>query len=197
MRTLSHLVCLLPALAACHAIRPEPRPASAPLTAAVPRATALEILGEDEVTPLPIAGSLKSENLELRQVQGAVAAPPPAAVPAPNANPNPDAVQPAATVPAGAAETGLVDHYSVTVVWVETMIGGTSKTWVPKTITAFFPAVPSQGPMPAKGEVGMGTLTGQTGKTKTVLVGAAPTVGAGMIKGMVVAAGVGIAGLVV
>jgi hypothetical protein len=100
----------------------------------------------------------------LRQVQGAVAAPPPAAgpgvpagvpaqgaVPAvPNANPNPDAVQPSATVPASVAETGLVDHYSVTVVWVETMIGGTSKTWVPKTVTALFPAVPSQGAMPAK-----------------------------------------------
>jgi hypothetical protein len=63
MRASSYLVCLLPALAACHAIRPEPRPASAP-SAAAPRATVFEILGEDEVTPLPIANSLESENLE-------------------------------------------------------------------------------------------------------------------------------------
>ena len=43
----------------------------------------------------------------------------------------------------------------------------------------------------------MGTLTGKSGQTKTIVVGAAPTLGAGLMKGMVVAAGVGLAGLIV
>lgn len=72
-----------------------------------------------------------------------------------------------------------------------------TKTWVPVTITVKFEAVPDQAPQPGIGQIGMGTLTGQPGVTKMVQVGAAPTRGAEVFKGFMVAAGVGLARLVV
>lgn len=73
----------------------------------------------------------------------------------------------AASVPAGVA------FDSITVQWVETWLGGTSQTWVPKTITFHFPAYVTQAAQPGMGEVGLGSLTGRTGFTKTVVVGGA------------------------
>lgn len=80
--------------------------------------------------------------------------------------------------------------------WVETWLDGTS-TWVPKTITIKYDTAQSRAPEPGKGVIGMGTLTGEVGKTKTVVMGAAQTVGGGWYMGVVVAAGVGFVGLVV
>lgn len=84
----------------------------------------------------------------------------------------------------------------VRVQWVETWFGGTSQTWIPKTITFQFRPWPTQAPLPGKGEIGMGTLTDEPGKTKTILVGAAPTQAAGWIRGVVAAMGVGVVGIV-
>jgi hypothetical protein len=42
----------------------------------------------------------------------------------------------------------------------------------------------------------MGTLTGKTGQTRTIVMGAAPTQGAGWIKGVAAAVGVGVVGMV-
>ncbi|KAF2873474.1 hypothetical protein BDV95DRAFT_344805 [Massariosphaeria phaeospora] len=109
---------------------------------------------------------------------------------------NPVVTSAAAAVPAvpGAEPT---DSISVKEVWKETIIGGT-KTWVQQFVTLHFAAVPSQAPLPGKGAVGMGSLTGKPGQTKTVVLGgAAPTTGPGMIMGAVAAFGVGLAGMVV
>jgi hypothetical protein len=66
---------------------------------------------------------------------------------------------------------------SITVQWIETWIGGRTQTWVPRTVTFNTPALITQAPHPGKGEIGMGTLTGQVGVTKTVVAGGAPTRG--------------------
>lgn len=77
-----------------------------------------------------------------------------------------------ASIPLPALVTG--DDF-VTVQWVKTHIG-TLATWVPNTETFHFEAMP-QAPLPGVGSIGMGTLTGKTGQTQTILmvVGAAPT----------------------
>jgi len=82
-----------------------------------------------------------------------------------------------------------------TVEWRQTMIGGTYSTWYPKTISFRF-GTEATAPLPGKGEIGMGTLTGQVGQTKTV-AGAAPTQAAVWKRGVAVAVGVGLAGMVV
>lgn len=84
----------------------------------------------------------------------------------------------------------------MSVQWVETWIGGTSQTWVPKTITFHFQAYMTQAPLPGKGEIGMGTLTGVPGQTKTVTAAAAPTQDPALLKGLV-ALGMGVAGMLV
>jgi hypothetical protein len=76
-------------------------------------------------------------------------------------------------------------------------MGSTSRTWVPKTITINFDISPSKAPEPGKGIIGMGTLTGETGKTKTIVLGAAPTAGVGKWRVGMVAAGVAVMGAVV
>lgn len=43
----------------------------------------------------------------------------------------------------------------------------------------------------------MGTLTGEAGKTKTIVAGAAPTQAVGWMKGVAAAVGVGVVGVVV
>ena len=68
---------------------------------------------------------------------------------------------------------------------------------MPKTITINFDISPSKAPEPGKGIIGMGTLTGETGKTKTVVLGAAPTGGARKWRAGMVAAGVAVVGAVI
>jgi hypothetical protein len=82
-----------------------------------------------------------------------------------------------------------------TVQWVETKYGSTYTTWVPKTIILHFKTM-SPAPLPGKGEIGMGTLTGKP-ERQTVVMGAAPTHGPDWVRGVVAAVGVGVAGLVV
>ncbi|KAH8725858.1 hypothetical protein GQ44DRAFT_615058, partial [Phaeosphaeriaceae sp. PMI808] len=88
-----------------------------------------------------------------------------------------------------------VTEEEVTTQWLETWVGGTSQTWVPKTIVYHYEPMPTA-PSPGRGEIGMGTLTGDTGKTQTVM-GVAPVHTARLIHGVAAAVGVGIAGLVV
>jgi len=85
------------------------------------------------------------------------------------------------------------DDY-VSVQWVETWMNSTSRTWVPQTFTVHFPSR-TPGPSPGRGQIGMGTLTGEAGHTKTLLVGAAPTQAAGLAKGIAAAVGAGLFGL--
>jgi len=84
----------------------------------------------------------------------------------------------------------------VTTQWVETWLDSTSRTWVPRTITLRYKPA-KLAPLPGSGEIGLGTLTGETGKTKTVVMGAAPSQGPGWKRGVVAAVGVGIVGMVV
>lgn len=65
--------------------------------------------------------------------------------------------------------------------WIETWIGGKTQTWVPQTITFGPVGYTTQAPSPGQGHIGMGTLKGKVGVTQTVVVGAAPTMGAGWI----------------
>lgn len=54
----------------------------------------------------------------------------------------------------------------VTTVQVFSVIGGVTQQ-VPFVYTQKFSSFPSQGPTPAKGEIGMGTLTGKIGVVNT------------------------------
>ncbi|KAL6709097.1 hypothetical protein ACN47E_001913 [Coniothyrium glycines] len=167
---------------------------------------------------LPIATTAPGlANVELRQVPNvAIIAPRvpgidpnvPVIVPdvdAINPVPRPAAVQAELAVPAAAppmTTTSIVLPDSqdfVSVQWVETKIGGTSRTWVPLTVTFHFEPFLDPAPLPGKGEIGMGTLTGKTGQTQTIVMGAgaAPTDTAVWLKGVAAAVGVGLAGLVV
>ncbi|KAF2202558.1 hypothetical protein GQ43DRAFT_306242 [Delitschia confertaspora ATCC 74209] len=144
---------LLPALCAAHAVLPPPSEASTPaLATATPTVALTETLSRptaDSIqtpnpSPVPtlipiLAAPEQPENLDLRAIIE---------------NPNAPAIPKTPTD-------------SVTVQWVETMIKGV-KTWVPVTVTVRFEAVPSQFPQPGKGVIGMGTLTGKTGVTKTI-----------------------------
>jgi hypothetical protein len=80
--------------------------------------------------------------------------------------------------------------------WVETWVGGTYSTWTPTVITVIH-KTPAPAPPIWQGEIGMGSLTGETGKTQTVYMGAAPSQVAGWAKGVIAAVGAGIAGIVV
>jgi hypothetical protein len=84
-----------------------------------------------------------------------------------------------------------------TVVWAETWIGGTYSTWWPHTISLDFEPAQTHVPLPGVGVIGMGTLTGRTGVTRTVVVNSAPTSGLGWSKGLAAVVGVGMAGIVV
>ena len=83
----------------------------------------------------------------------------------------------------------------VTTQWIETTIGSLV-TWVPHVYTQTFAGTPGQLPEPGNGEVGMGTLTGQVGVTKTVDAGAVETA-RDMWKKGAIAAGAVVVGLVV
>ncbi|KAF2636269.1 hypothetical protein P280DRAFT_483840 [Massarina eburnea CBS 473.64] len=110
---------------------------------------------------------------------------PPAVAPiAPIANPIPP-VAPAApttTVPAAAVPgANPSQSVSVTVQWLPTMIKG-STTWAPRTITLTFKLKGDSAlPAPGSGAIGMGTITGQVGVTKTIVKGAAETRGPGVL----------------
>ena len=54
----------------------------------------------------------------------------------------------------------------MTTVNVFSVIGGVTKQ-VPIVYTQKFSSIPSQGPTPAKGEIGLGTLTGKIGVVNT------------------------------
>jgi hypothetical protein len=98
------------------------------------------------------------------------------------------------TNPATPTLTGA-DYYSVK--WVETWIGGTSQTWVPRTLLFHFEPM-SPAPQPGEGVIGMGTLTGKPGQTKTFyMLAAAPTPTAVWLRGVVAAVGAGAVGMVV
>ncbi|KAF2439797.1 hypothetical protein P171DRAFT_111651 [Karstenula rhodostoma CBS 690.94] len=111
---------------------------------------------------------------------------PPAIMPAP----------PAAVPPAPVAAPPNEPGVSITVQWVETWIGGTSRTWLPHTITLRNEALSEAAPPPGKGKIGMGTLTGRLGVTRTVIEGAAKTVGPEWKVGAMAVMGIGIAGMV-
>lgn len=129
----------------------------------------------------------------------------PAAVPVP-ANPvapvapsvgnNVNPVLAAITANSAALASQAANQDYISVQWVETWVGGTSQTWVPKTISFHFKPYMTQAPLPGKGEIGMGTLTGEPGQTKTVAMGAAPTQAAGW-RGVAAAVGVGVVGMMV
>lgn len=135
---------------------------------------------------------------------------PPAAVVNPAANPTPAPV-PATTSPTTSRKpleiayvhvksvtTSFHNEPFVTVQWAETFIGGTYSTWLPHTVSLDFKPERSIPPAPGRGEIGMGTLTGETGQTQTVVIvqGAAPTYDPGWVRGVAAVVGVGIAGVV-
>lgn len=84
----------------------------------------------------------------------------------------------------------------VTVAWVPTHIGPL-ETWVPKTITFHFEPM-SQAPLPGRGSIGMGTVTGETGQTQTIwtIVAAAPTTAIDSRQALAAAVAIGVVGLV-
>ncbi|KAF2004195.1 hypothetical protein P154DRAFT_50751 [Amniculicola lignicola CBS 123094] len=163
MKSTTFCAFLLPALAAGRIIL-LPRPAST-LSILVPTPTA-----SNTASGIPIPTSVPlAENLDLRQLGHG----------APVTSP---------LIPAAPLDSG-VGGISVTVQWVETHIGS-STTWVPVTVTFKFAAVPSQGPLPGKGVIGMGSLTGEAGAVRTIAVGGAEGYGAGRAwKGAVAVAG--------
>jgi hypothetical protein len=90
--------------------------------------------------------------------------------------------------------TSIVLDYTTTK-WYESWVGGTYSTWFPTVITVIHKE-PLPPPPPGKGEIGLGSITGLTGQTQTVEVGAAPSQTAAWMKGVAAAAGVGLAGMV-
>ena len=76
--------------------------------------------------------------------------------------------------------------------WVETWPVSTSRTWVPKTLTIHFDHAQTLAPEPGKGVIGLGTIVGELGVTKTVVLGAAPTRTVQWARGAMVVAGLGL-----
>ncbi|KAH9877760.1 hypothetical protein J1614_002977 [Plenodomus biglobosus] len=95
------------------------------------------------------------------------------------------------TPPSPPPPPGIAGDDYISVKWVETWIGGTSQTWVPKTMTIHFESR-TPGPAPGLGHIGLGTIKGEAGRTKTVFVGAAATQGAVWAGGVAAAAAVGV-----
>ena len=177
------VITTLPVVAPAPAI-PVSVPAVSATTAPLPAPAPVVNLPADPVPPPAPAPPLNP------------VAPAPAPAPAPAvAAPAPPANVAGA---AGAGVTPVTAPFSnvpfVTVQWAETFIGGTYSTWWPHTISLDFKQTVI--PLPGKGQIGMGTLTGKTGQTQTVVMGAAPTNGVGgWVKGVAVAAGVGVMGM--
>ncbi|XP_014553159.1 hypothetical protein COCVIDRAFT_29604 [Bipolaris victoriae FI3] len=96
------------------------------------------------------------------------------------------------------ATTSFSNVPFVTVQWVETFIGGTYSTWWPHTVSIDFKPQRSVAPAPGRGEIGMGTLTGKTGQTQTVVevvAAAAPTQNPGWVRGVAAMVGLGVMGV--
>ncbi|KAF2011268.1 hypothetical protein BU24DRAFT_495485 [Aaosphaeria arxii CBS 175.79] len=130
--------------------------------------------------------------------------PVPVPAPAPGAPGAPPLVAPKPAVPGGVAPapapapTIRTDEYSTTVQWVESHIGTTATTWYPQTVVMLFKATPGQGAAPGSGAIGMGTLTGEVGRTKTVVAGSAATAEVkvwGKAVGVLAGVGLGVVGL--
>ncbi|KAF2848147.1 hypothetical protein T440DRAFT_470485 [Plenodomus tracheiphilus IPT5] len=119
----------------------------------------------------------------------------PAAPVPPAANPVIAVIASTTTTPAVPPAPGLTGDDYISVRWVETWIGGTSRTWVPETTTIHFESR-TPGPLPGSGRIGLGTIKGEVGRTKTIYAGAAATQAAGWMRGVAAAVGVGVVGLV-
>ncbi|KAH7138876.1 hypothetical protein B0J11DRAFT_574821 [Dendryphion nanum] len=186
MRSRALFTLLLPTFAASHVLLPEARPASTPASAIAPIATASR-----STLDLVVPGAAIAEKLDLRQAPANPNDPAP-----PKYNPNPAA--PAVTTAPIPKVGEPVDTFSTTILWVETWIDKTFQTWVPKTVVVSFAAVPRPAALPGVGSVGMGSITGLTGVTKTVIA-AAPARPTGWGVGVGVGLGVaaGLAGLIV
>lgn len=120
------------------------------------------------ITTLP---PIDVPHLELRANPAAPVAPvAPAAPVAPVAPAAPAAPIPGgAGVPAAALTTvapGATQAPTITTVMVNTVVGGVPKQ-VPVVYTQTFADVPSQGPSPLKGTIGLGTLTSKGGAKST------------------------------
>jgi hypothetical protein len=94
------------------------------------------------------------------------------------------------------SNTKIVITDYTTVKWYESWVGGTYSTWFPTTITVHPPFL-TPAPRPGKGEIGMGTLTGELGVTSTIVPGAALSQAPGWAKGVAAAIGAGFVGMVV
>ncbi|KAJ5024168.1 hypothetical protein PSV08DRAFT_378823 [Bipolaris maydis] len=157
------------------------------------------------LAPVTTPTSNSLEDAFVARVEPAAIVPPPPIV-NPAVNPVPPVPAPTPTssgssmttsTSASHAMTSFSNVPFVTVQWVETFIGGTYSTWWPHTISIDFKPQRSAAPAPGRGEIGMGTLTGKTGQTQTVVevVAAAATQDSGWTKGIAAMAGVGIMGI--
>jgi hypothetical protein len=152
-------------------------PSTVPATTAIPPGVA-------PVAPLAVPPPTSPAPAITPAITPAIVTATPAAIP-----PAPPTNAPAAAPP---NESGV----SITVQWIETWIGGTSRTWLPHTITLHNQAALETVPAPGKGQIGMGTITGRLGVTQTVIQGSAKTVGPEWKLGAMAAVGIGIAGMV-
>ncbi|KAJ6194814.1 hypothetical protein J3E72DRAFT_403556 [Bipolaris maydis] len=157
------------------------------------------------LAPVTTPTSNSLEDAFVARVEPAAIVPPPPIV-NPAVNPVPPVPAPTPTssgssmttsTSASHAMTSFSNVPFVTVQWVETFIGGTYSTWWPHTISIDFKPQRSAAPAPGRGEIGMGTLTGKTGQTQTVVevVAAAATQDSGWTKGIAAMVGVGIMGI--
>ena len=152
------------------AVAPAAAPAAAPKQPAPAPAAAPANGGAGAVggaAPKPGAGGAAPV------VPGAAAAQPAPAAPVPGAAA--PVVAPAAPVPgvggAGAAPPAVLPSEpgqvpSVTVFMQKTIIAGATQQ-IPVTYTQKFSDVPSKGPSPTSGKIGLGTITGSVGAVRT------------------------------
>ncbi|EMD65077.1 hypothetical protein COCSADRAFT_181035 [Bipolaris sorokiniana ND90Pr] len=189
------------------AVAPTEDPPAQGLVVAVPTLsiTSTTTVEPAILTPVNTPASNSLEYALVARVGPAAVVPPPPIV-NPVVNPVPPAPAPAPTSSVSSRTTSTsVTHAMtsfsnmpfVTVQWVETFVGGTYSTWWPHTISIDFKPQRSVAPAPGRGEIGMGTLTGKTGQTQTVVevVAAAPTHDSGWAKGVAAMVGVGIMGI--
>ncbi|KAJ9295204.1 hypothetical protein DTO271G3_6374 [Paecilomyces variotii] len=122
---------------------------------------------------LPAAAVLAAEIPEAPTAVEANPAPPSMITPAPVVEEGPEGASAleAREIVAGAAAAQPTDDTqagSVTTYWPETVLPNGKVTYLPVTYTQTFAAVPDQWPAPSSGSIGMGTLTGTIGATKTM-----------------------------
>lgn len=152
----------------------------------VPTAAAVAPADLPAVNPPAIEPRLSPAAAAVPPDDGAIPPVPPAAMP--------DALVSATTTePSLSLITG--DDF-VTTQWVETHIGKATQ-WVPEIVTFHFESM-SQAPLPGKGSIGMGTLTGEPGQTQTywTVVTAAATHAVDSKPAIAAAVAVGVVGLV-